>query len=220
MAAPYDQHKPWVRGFRWVIFALAAFYMLRTFVFAADYSSPGGPFRYLTVWALVLNFVTTSRMLALSEHRSTRDWGPLVGVAAVTNMLVVFLYWRLFLIDPKLVNNGTPIWWVEYYMHLIGPVLLWVDAIFVYRAFHHVWQSLVGLAVLVLGYIAWMELFVGPLNDLPQGLVTSGLPYPFLNNMQWDERLGFYVTTGITVGVLLLVFWAFCAGARRLMQHG
>ena len=156
-------------------------------------------------------------MLALTEYRSMRDWGALVGVTAVTNALVAFLYWRLFLEDPALVNNGTPVWWSEYYIHLLGPLLQWIDAIFIFGAFRHVWKSLVGLVVVVLGYIAWMEYFVGPMNDAPVGTVTSGLPYPFLNNMVLDDRIGFYVTTSVSVLVFLGVFWAMCVGARRAM---
>ncbi len=212
-----DPHSVGVRVFRWVLFLLAAFYVLRQFVFAASYADPGGPFRYLTHWALLLNFVTVSRMLAVTEHRSDRDWGMLVGVAAVINALVVMLYWRLFFQDPALVNTGTPIWWVEYYLHLLGPVLLWIDALFVYGGFRHPGRALAGLVVIVAAYIAWIELFVGPFNDLPSGSVTSGLPYPFLNNMEIGERLAFYGTTCISVLVFLGLFWGMAVLVRRLM---
>ena len=84
-----DQHAPWVRGYRWFVFVLAAGYILRHFVIKADYTDPGGPFRYLTFLGLLLAFAAISRMLAISEYRSTRDWGTLVGVAGVVNILVV-----------------------------------------------------------------------------------------------------------------------------------
>ena len=214
-----DQHSQAIRVFRWAIFLIAAFYVLRQFIFTADYSGAGGPFRYLTHWGLLLTFFTASRMLAVTEHRSTRDWGVLVGVTAVTNALVVFLYWRLFLIDPALVNNGAPTWWVEYYIHLLGPLLQWIDAIFIFGAFRHFWKALAGLVVVVLGYIAWIELFVGPTNDLPQGSVTNGLPYPLLNNMVLDDRIGFYATTSATVLVFLVVFWGLCVAARKVLAQ-
>lgn len=204
-----------IRIFRWIVFALAAFYCLRQFVFTADYSAPGGPFRYLTHWALLLSFASASRMLAVTEGRSDRDWGMLVGVTAVTNAMVVFLYWRLFLEDPALVNNGTPVWYTEYYLHLLGPILQWIDALFVYGAFRHLRQSFAGLTGVVGGYIAWMELFVGPFNERPIGSVTSGLPYPFLNSMEPSARAGFYVTTSVTVLVFLGLFWGLAILSRR-----
>lgn len=211
-----DRRHRAVRLFRWFVFALAGFYVLRQFVFAADYSEPGGPFRFLTHWALLLSFASASRMLAVTEGRSDRDWGPLVGVAAVVNALVVFLYWRLFLEDPALVNSGTPVWWVEYYIHGAGPLLQWIDALFVFGAFRHVRQTLAGLAVLVLGYIGWIEMFVQRFNDQPAGTVTSGLPYPFLNSMEPAARAGFYATTGVTVAIFLGLFWGLAVAVRRL----
>lgn len=214
------QQTPAIRVFRWIVFALAAFYVLRQFVFSADYSEPGGPFRYLTHWALLMSFATASRMLAVTEGRSERDWGMLVGVTAVSNALVVFLYWRLFLEDPALVNNGTPIWWVEYYIHLAGPLLQWIDALFIFGAFRHVWSALAGLAVIVASYIGWMELFVGPFNARPIGSVTSGLPYPFLNNMEPAARAGFYGSTAGSVVLFLLVFWGASVLARKSRRRG
>ena len=212
-----DQHTAPVRAFRWAVFLLAAFYVLRQFVFAADYGDPGGPFRYLTHWALLLTFFTASRMLALSEYRSDRDWGMLVGVTAVTNALVVFLYWRLFLQDPALVTTATPIWWVEYYVHLLGPLLQWADALLIFGGFRHFWKSLGGLAVLVSSYVAWIELFVGPNNAAPVGRVTSGLPYPFLNNLVAGDRLGFYLTTAMSVVAFLVVFQGAVLAARAVL---
>jgi len=39
------------------------------------------------------------------------------------------------------------------------------------------------------------EALTCPTNNTPLGSVTSGLPYPFLNNMLFAERVSFYVTT-------------------------
>jgi len=40
-----------------------------------------------------------------------------------------------------------------------------------------------------------MEALTGPLNNSPVGSVTNGLPYPFLINMLFAERVSFCVTT-------------------------
>ena len=57
-----------------------------------------------------------------------------------------------------------------------------------------------GLTILAicLLYILWSEAVTGPLNDTPEGAVTNGLPYPFLNNMSFSERVSFYATTIVT----------------------
>jgi len=46
-------------------------------------------------------------------------------------------------------------------------------------------------------YIFWKEALTGPLNNTQVGSVTCGLPFPFLNNMLYAERVGFYVTTAL-----------------------
>ena len=45
----------------------------------------------------------------------------------VINMAVVVQYWRLYFMDPLNVSpvEGT-IWWKEYYLHVLGPVLMWI----------------------------------------------------------------------------------------------
>ena len=216
MIFPVDPHSRPVLIYRWVVFLLAAGFTLRQVVFAADYSDPGGPFRYLTIWALLLSFFSASRMLAFSERRSTRTWPNLVAVTAAVNALVVIMYWRLYLQDPALVNSGPPLpWWLDYYLHGLGPLLQWIDALFLYGAFRRPLRAvpwLIGLTVL---YVAWIEGVVGPTNAAPVGLVTDGLPYPFLNAMLPQERLSFYTVTGASGLVLLAGFTALAWIIRR-----
>ena len=56
-------------------------------------------------------------------------------------------------------------------------------------------MTIVGICLL---YVLWSEAITAPLNATPEGSVTSGLPYPFLNNMVFSERLSFYATTTLT----------------------
>lgn len=216
MNALADPHSRPVLLFRWGVFLLAAFFCLRQLVFTADYSEPGGPFRYLTIWAMILNFLCASRMLALTERRSEWPWPRLVAVAAVVNGLVVFLYWRLWLQDPALVNAREPLpMWVSIYLHGIGAALQWIDALFLYGAFRRPMQAVLPFLALVLAYLGWAELFVGPFNELPVGQVTDGLPYPFLNNMELPKRLFFYGRTAL-MGLGLL---AVLAGAAWVIRR-
>ena len=52
--------------FRWAAFLLAAGYCIRTLAFSG-WDAVGGPFRFLTVWALFFSFFAFSRMMAIEE---------------------------------------------------------------------------------------------------------------------------------------------------------
>ncbi|MEL6466396.1 MAG: hypothetical protein AAFQ58_15635 [Pseudomonadota bacterium] len=213
-----DIHSRPVLIYRWTVFLLAAGYCLHQLLFGA-WSGPGGPFRFLTIWALFLSFFAASRMLALSEHRITRRHEVTAMCAAVLNVMVVFLYWRLYFTDPSLVNGRGPIdWWLEYYLHALGPALQIIDAMFVGRVFRRVWRAALPLILIIGCYVAWAELFVQRFNDRPAGAVTSGLPYPFLNAMEWPERATFYVMNAATALGLLVVFGLVGAVLYRVLR--
>ncbi len=203
--------------YRWAVFLLAGFYVVWMLVLDADYSESGGPFRFLTIWALLLSFFTASRMMAIVERRSENDWPALVAVTAVLNFMVVFLYWRLYLADPANVtgSGGPPEPWVQYYIHALGPALQWGDMLFIHRNVRRFRQALVALLAIVAAYIAWVELVIQPLNSSPEGTVTSGLPYPFLNDLQLSGRAAFYGQTAVSSIVVLLIVFAL----SRLVRH-
>ena len=105
------------------------------------------------------------------------------------------------------------------YLHALGPALQWIDALFVQRAFRRFTQALGVLIGTVLAYVAWAEFVVRPMNDSPSGSVTSGLPYPFLNNLELPGRVTFYgVNLGVAVLVLLGVT-ALCMALNRLFPR-
>lgn len=197
------------RAYRWIVFALAAGYLLRQIVMS-DYDAFGGPFRFLTIWALCASFFVASRMLAQEEGRTRRRWDGLVGATAVMNLMVVFLYWRLYFADPFSVQADGELgaWWLEMYLHALGPALQWIDALFIHRGFRRPLASVAWLIGIVAAYFAWIELAVAPRNGSPAGDVTSGLPYPFLNDLDVGGRAAFYLTN---VGVALAVLAAFTA---------
>ena len=102
------------------------------------------------------------------------------------------------------------------YLHALGPLLQWIDAIFIHRAFRRLGAGLVWLLGVIVAYLSWAELVVAPMNDAPAGSVTSGLPYPFLNDLAFDGRMDFYITN-VAVGIVLLgIFAAIARGVRRL----
>lgn len=194
-----------VRVFRSVAFGLALFFWLEQFRGLSGGVGFGAQFRYLTIWALTASVLSFGLALRRGPPPLT-----LAAVATVMNGLVVVLYWRLFFIDPALVNNGTPVWWREYYLHLLGPLLQAFDALVVMAAFRAPLRVAGWLAVLILAYVGWAELVVQPLNDWPAGRVTSGLPYPFLNDLEPAARLGFYARTAAMALVFVALGWGLC----------
>jgi hypothetical protein len=195
------------RIFRWIVFLLAAFYCLRT-LFFGDFSEFGGPFRYLTIWALFCSFFAASRMMAREEGRSTRRWDGFVCMTAVINAMVVFLYWRLYFADPASVTRNGELGqlYLEMYLHGLGPALQIIDTLFVHRSYRNLTAPIPWLFGVIAAYVAWAEFVIGPMNDSPVGTVTSGLPYPFLNDLALSGRAIFYGSYFIVGLVLLVVF--------------
>lgn len=184
---------------------------------SADYGAFGAQFRYLTIWALTGNLLAAAAMMVPAWARADGRGDTALSVLAVIDALVVFSYWRLFFIDPSLVNGDNEVKpYREYYLHLVGPALMWVDFFSLKQGFRRVVPVLVGLAVAVLAYVGWAELLVGPLNDEPIGTVTTGLPYPFLNDMTGPARATFYGTIFGTGVVFTLGFFGLGWLRRRL----
>jgi hypothetical protein len=202
--------------FRWAAFLLAAGYCIRTMIFGG-WDAFGGPFRFLTIWALFASFFAFSRMMAIEEGRSEKRWDGFVCMTAVINTMVVFLYWRLYFADPMSVTTDGQLgaWHLEMYLHLFGPLLQVIDTIFVHRSYRRLGPAFVWLIGVITTYVLWAELVIRPLNDSPAGSVTSGLPYPFLNNLELGDRMGFYITNAVVGIVLLLLYSGIAWGFRR-----
>ena len=95
-------------------------------------------------------------------------------------------------------------WHQQYYLHLLGPALQVFDALFIARVFRKPLKAVPALLSVIVLYVAWTELFVQRFNTVPSGNVTSGLPYPFLNNMEWADRLSYYgVNIVVAFGILM-----------------
>lgn len=203
--------------FAQIAFFLALGYWIYQF-FRADLSLFGIHFRLMTYWGLSLAVVVHF----LNWRGRARDGGVgaryhgFTTMAVVVNLLVVFLYWRLYFIDPKLVNgDGIPVWHQEYYLHLVGPCLLVIDGVWLARAFRQIWRGVATTIGICIIYTIWVEGVVRPLNNTPQGSVTTGLPYPFLNDMAFDERLVFYAQTMLTALTFYGICWLVGQGWKR-----
>lgn len=202
----HEQSRP-VLIFRAIVLALAAFYAARMLVVHSLVDEPFGPFRWLTYWANLAALICAWLMLRRSLGQSAARHDGLTAATAVIGLLVVYLYWSLFFKDPlSVTTNGPGALWTEGYYHGLGPLLQWIDALFILRGFRAPARAAGWLLGIVGAWLALIELAVRPLNDTPAGSITSGLPYPFLNNMELADRLIFYginLVTGLAVLALL-----------------
>lgn len=205
-----DQRSPAVVAYRWFVFLLVLGYWIYQFNQMLDPTKGfGWQFRYLTIWALTASLLSAFAVLRLSMGWTDRRPEILAGVAVVMNVMVVYLYWKLFLADPANVNDGSPIlWWQEYYLHGLGPLLQWIDAFLILGVFRRPWPVVGALLAVILVYVGWSELVIQPANARPVGSVTSGLPYPFLNNLEFSGRLVFYATSAASAMIVVAAAWA------------
>jgi len=195
-----------ILSYRALVFILALSYWL--YQFDGIYADPfGWQFRYLTIWSLTTSLFVAGQLLSFSCGFSDKSWNTLTSVATVISMVVVIQYWRLYFIDPLLVGSGEIPWHQQYYLHLAGPALLWIDAFFILGAFQKLKKILFFIAVFSVSYPTWMELILRPINSIPIGTVTNGLPYPFLNDMLIIDRIVFYTVSIILNFLLIFVGW-------------
>lgn len=205
--------------FRWIVFLLALFYALRMVLVHSVIDEPFGPFRWLTYWANLLAVACAWFMLGRSRGRVAARYEGLTAATAVIGGLVVYLYWTLYFNDPTSVSSDGPgAMWLEAYYHGAGPILQCFDALFILRGFRAPLRAVAWLLGVVLAWLCFIELAVQPLNDTPMGRVTSGLPYPFLNNMELADRLPFY-GTNILAGLVLLAVLSGLAWVIRRVLH-
>jgi hypothetical protein len=205
-----------IKSFRIIIFLLTVFYSLEQFR-DIDPAMFGWQFRYLTIWTLTANLIVAGQMLRLSTGKTTQKWESFVSFVVVMNMAVVVQYWRLYFMDPLKVSpvEGT-IWWKEYYLHVLGPILMWIDAFLILGVFSRLKPVFYAAIILGIAYPAWAELVLHPLNAKPIGTVTAGLPYPFLNNMEFGTRMVFYGFSTVANFVFILIGWSVAKGIAKL----
>ena len=188
----------YILKYRLLCLILSVGYFLYQFT-QANHDNFGIQFRYLTIWGLTCAMVATLLLYKRNRQDLPESYLPFVSATAVLNAMVVFLYWKLYFIDPSLVNySGSIVWFQEYYLHILGPALIILDALLFNNSFTQVKKGTVAILGICLLYIFWSEVVTGPQNITPKGTVTNGLPYPFLNNMTFSERVNFYATTIIT----------------------
>jgi len=205
-----------VTTYRWFVFILVLGYWLYEFV-TTSHDAFGWQFRFLTIWGLTANLNVAALMLRYSLGRSQKTYNSFVSASVVLGAIVVFMYWKLYFTDPALVNgNGGLPWYQEYYLHAGTQVLMMIDAFLILGVFRRVLRTFFAMLTIFIAYIVWIEVWVGPRNSLPVGDVTTGLPYPFLNDMAQPDRMVFYATTIGTAIVFLGIGWGISFIIKRL----
>src|SRR6056300_1421074 len=124
--------------YRLVCLLLSVGYFVYQFA-AANYENFGIQFRYLTIWGLTGAVVSSYLLYRSKRNNLPETYRAFVSAAAVLNAMVVFLYWKLYFIDPSLVNySGSIVWFQEYYLHALGPLLIILDALFFNKPFSQI----------------------------------------------------------------------------------
>lgn len=202
--------------YRIISFGLALIYLLEQLfgighgLYSGDLSEGfGWQFRYLTIWALIAHVYVGFGLLMVAYGKRDKINDGIVGSAAALGLYVILMYWGLFFIDPQLVNGDhKPFWLREYYLHLVGPIILWIDVVFIRKALKNIKRMVIFNLSICIFYCIWIEFVIRPLNVEPIGAVTNGLPYPFLNDMSISTRVLFYFFS-IVIGILPMLFSRF-----------
>ena len=191
------------------VLLLAAGFWAYEFTFQ-DLADFGWQFRFLAIWALSLSAVSGALALRLSLVPESEVPGTLFTVTAAINAASVLMFWRLWLIDPQLVQaDGRAVPSQFWYLHGLGPALQWIEVLVLSRGARRVLPSLGWIAGIAAVYVLWLEGAVRPLNEVPGGTVTTGLPYPFLNDMVLGARLAFYAQAALVALALgAAIAWA------------
>ncbi|XP_074599313.1 androgen-dependent TFPI-regulating protein-like [Brevipalpus obovatus] len=158
----------------------------------------GGPWKYLTIWNLVLQTMYWGlvNIGQFMESKKTRKIGYLDiffhSIILPLSMIVTFTFWAIYslnpeLILPKVIRPFFPEWHNQsiHTLVLIGPL---IEAICTSHKIPTRKQGLKVFLFLLVTYLVNMHYF---------GFVHGNFIYPFLNQMAYPYKLVFFVFMGI-----------------------
>ena len=178
-----------------------------------DLADFGWQFRFLGIWALSLSLVSGALALRLSLVPGAEAPETFFTVTAAVNAACVVMFWWFWTRDPSALMPGGEIAPSQlWYVHGLGPVLQWFEVLVLSRGARRIAAPVGWIAAVAVLYVLWIEGGVRPLNEVPGGLVTTGLPYPMLNDMELAARLSLYAQAAI-VGIAFGATFAW-AGRR------
>jgi hypothetical protein len=157
-------------------------------------------FSYFTVLSNTAAIV----MLVLLAARPERDDSPAFAVfrGAVTVYMTVTGIIYAFVLAPHLADVDVPEPWIDWSIHVIGPLAVVVDWIFWRPTVRIPLRAILIWLVLPAGYLAY-SLIRGPMADW--------YPYPFLDPAESGGHEGValwsLVVLTVILGVSFLTYW-------------
>ena len=89
--------------YRFICLLVSFGYFLYQFL-GVNFDNFGIQFRYLTIWGLTGAMIATWLLYKNKRNGLSESYHAFVSAIAVLNAMVVFLYWKLYFIDPGLAN--------------------------------------------------------------------------------------------------------------------
>ena len=179
-----------LKYYRVIIFLIGACYWLNIFSLYGI-----AIFRYLTNWGLTFSVICASLLCCESCFKQTLRINALVIATFCLNAVIMVLYWKLYFKNPDLLYAGASHlpWYRDDYVHFISPMGQMIDALFFKRAFNG--RVLKGLTYFFI---------VTCIYNISAELIFS-LPYPFLWDLDLNQRLAFY-TQAYALGLVACLF--------------
>jgi hypothetical protein len=157
----------------------------------------GEKFVYLTNWVMTLNVGLAAHALIPSHINFFKILQSAYLSIASLNIFIVIFYWGLRAADPHFLGVDTTEWsifyWVwDIYLHLVMMVFVLIEVLFLSTRRSPIMSSYACLALVFIGYIIYLEIYVAQVFNTPCGSLGCGFPYPFLNELDYSGRAKFY----------------------------
>ncbi len=179
-------------------------------------TSFGGVYRFYSDWGFTACLFSAFFIFFPKRHE--------LSLSIISSMasLYTVLFVILFFVDPGgilvapigMMSDGISTGaFITLTIHSVVPVLQVANTLFLANSFQRLRPIIYAMLLIEVIYILWIELLVAPLNNSPIGSITTGLPYPLLNNLPLIERIEVYgIITLLTVLTVLILF-----GLRKLI---
>ncbi|KAF2358247.1 FAR-17a/AIG1-like protein [Trinorchestia longiramus] len=165
-----------------------------------------GPFKYLTYWDLLMQFVFFTLCFlsnvftsAQGKKRKTSFENVLdflfSSIILPTAMFVAFTFWGLYAIDrelilPKIYDSFFPVW-LNHAVHTLPLVAVLVELLSVQRTFPTKKKGFLSIYIFFFIYLLWVVYIAH---------TTGHWVYPVLQQMSTVPRLLFFVGLGFLIG--------------------
>jgi hypothetical protein len=163
-------------------------------------------FSFFTVLSNTLAVVMLS-LLAITPGRDESRWFAVFRGAVTVYMSVTGIVYAV-LLAPNLADVAVPEPWIDWTLHVIGPVAIVVDWL--------VHPPPVELGIETLGlWLVFPAVFLA--YSLIRGPIVDWYPYPFLDPNEVDGYLGVALWSAVVLVVVLGLSWIYRWWANRFV---